>query len=70
MLLGLCCLLPAAGLATWGLTVARRGNKIPKGLFWAALAVIWIPIGLAAFAEAWWLFVEEPRRIEQGLPID
>jgi len=68
ILLGACCVVPIAIVLTiWLVSIRKRlqGKRLA-----ILLAIIWVPVVLATISELWWMFVEEPRRIAAGEPVE
>lgn len=69
MLFGVFVVLPVCLVLTGLAIVARRSGKLSPLRLGAMMVILWGPVALAASAELYWIFVEEPRRIAAGLPI-
>ena len=70
ILLGACCVVPLAFVVTITMAAAYRRRKFKPVVLWTVLTVLWVPIFAATAAELYWMFIEEPYRIEHGLPTE
>lgn len=66
MLLGGCCAIPIAILLTIVFLFAYDDKRVSKRTLLLVLGIIWGAIALATASELWWIYVEEPQKIEAG----
>jgi hypothetical protein len=69
VLFGGCVVIPVAVGLTVLIVKLRKTQRISRLACWVWLVLIWSPVLLATVSEAWWMLVEEPRRIDAGQPI-
>lgn len=70
ILFGACVVIPVALGLTIFLVSRYVANRLSRKMLTVVLLIIWVPIMFATASELWWMFVEEPRRIAAGEPIE
>jgi hypothetical protein len=66
ILFGGCCAIPIAILLTILFLFAYDDKRVSKRTLLLVLGMMWGAIALATASELWWMYVEEPQRIEAG----